>query len=432
MISRMQPGNMLSRQQLKFLTLALVIATVSLAALACGGSKAQSNKQGGAGGASASPTPVAIDVTTVQAVTRQLPRFIEATGSLAADEQTDVAPAVAGKIIAVGVDLGSYVQKGAVLVRLDDRDARIRLEQTQAQVAQAQAAVRQAEARVGLRQGQAFDATRVAEVGSARAALELSEKQLKRFERLIESGDVSRSSYDQQKAQRDQLQQQYEAALTIARQNYAAVQTARSAVDAAQTQIASARKAIADAVVTAPIGGFVADRPADLGEYVTPSSKVATLVRTNPLRVRIDVPEQSISTIQTGQTVAVTASSYPDRAFNGRIARVSPNVTATSRTLTVEAEVENSDNLLKPGQFATVRIQQPKSDNALLVPSRAVRTEGGESRVFVIRNGHAEQRLVQIGQTEGDLIEIKTGIAADEQVAASNVEQLSDGVAVRQ
>src|SRR2546423_203299 len=417
---------MISRKNIKLISFTLLLVAAALFAVGCSGKAAQNRN------AQAAATPSVVQVSTTTAIVRQLPRFFEATGSLAADEQTDVAPAVGGKVVAVGVDLGSFVQRGAVLVRLDDRDARIRLEQAQAQVTQQQAAVRQAEARIGLRPGQAFDPTNVPDVKSARVALELANKQMARFDRLIETGDVSRSAYDQQRAQRDQLQHQYEVALEQARQNYAAVETARAAVTSAQTQIDSARKAITDAVIAAPISGYVSDRQADLGEYVSPSSKVVTIVRTNPLRVRIDIPEQSVGSIQTGQSVNVTVSAFPDRTFMGRIARISPNVTATSRTLTVEAEVENPDNALKPGQFATVRIQQPQTAAALLVPARAVKTEGTSSSVFVIKNGRAEQRVVQLGQSEGDLVEIKTGLAADESVATSNIEQLQDGMAVTQ
>jgi multidrug efflux pump subunit AcrA (membrane-fusion protein) len=420
---------MISRTQVKAITLLLALASLSVLALACNRSSAEGNRSAN----QAAPQQVTVvEVTTAPAISRQLPRFLEATGSLAADEQTDVAPATSGKVVAVGVELGTFVQKGAVLVRLDDRDSRIRLDQATAQVAQTQSQVRQAEARLGLRPGQSFDTERVAEVASARVALELAEKQLRRFERLIETGDVSRSAYDQQKAQRDQLQQQLEAARTQARQNYAGIETARAAVDAAQSQVASARKAIADAIVLAPISGFVSDRPADVGEYVTPSSKIATLVRTNPLRMRIDIPEQAVSNIQGGQSVSVTVSTYPDRTFSGRVHHISPSVTPNSRTLTVEAEVENSDNLLKPGQFATVRILLPESQPAVLVPARAVRTENGVSRAFVIRDGIAQQRIVQLGQTEGDLVEIRSGVSADELVATSNVELLSDGLPVRQ
>ncbi|HEY0100059.1 MAG TPA: efflux RND transporter periplasmic adaptor subunit [Pyrinomonadaceae bacterium] len=419
---------MSSRNKFTLPTVILLLAALSLFASGCGRSSADAkNKQ-----AAANATPEVVQVSTAAAITRELPRYVEATGSLAADQQTDVAPTVAGRVVAVGVDLGSYVQRGSLLVRLDDADARLRLTQLQAQAQQAQSAVRQAEARIGLRPGQAFDPNRVAEVGAARVALELAEKQLRRFERLIESGDVSRADYDRQKSQRDQLQQQYEAALQAARQNYAGIATARAAANAAEAQVAQARKAVSDVAVYAPISGYVADRPADLGEYVSPTSKVATIVRTNPLRMRIDIPEQAISTIQPGQTVSITTSAYPDRSFAGRIARISPNIVATSRTLTVEAEVENGEGLLKPGQFATVRISQPKGDAAVLVPSTAVRTEQDVSRVFVIRDGRVQERVVQLGQVEGELVEIKTGISVDELVATSNVEMLKDGIAVRQ
>ena len=418
---------MISSHKLKLLVFVATVLVTGSFVLSCGRSKANTDQQK----SDANPSrPAVVQVTTAPAISRQLPRFFEATGSLAADEQTDVAPTVAGKVIAIGVDLGSFVKQGTVLARLDDRDARIRLQQAEAQVAQARSAVRQAEARIGLRSGQSFDPSRVAEVRNAQVALELAEKNLHRYERLIESGDVSRSALDQQKAQRDQLQQQYEVQLTQAQQNFAAVQTARAAVNSAQTQVTSARKAIADAVVLAPMSGYVSDRPVALGEYVTTSSKVVTIVRTNPLRMKIDVPEQAIGEVQVGQSVSLTVSAYADRTFNGRVARVSPSVTATSRTLTVEAEVENGGNILKPGQFATVRILLPRSDPAVLVPVRAVRTEGGTSRVFVVKDGRADQRLVQLGQTEGDLVEIRSGVAADEPVVTSNVDKLSDGIAI--
>jgi len=417
---------MSSLSHLKTAAVVLALAVAS----ACGGSRAQ-NKNA-AEGAQAAATPAAVEVTTAPAVMRSLPRFIEATGSLAADEQTDVAPTVGGRVVAVGVDLGSFVQRGQVLVRLDDADARLRLEQSEAALQQAQSSVQQAEARIGLRAGQRFDPTRVAEVGASRAALDLAEKQLRRFEKLIESGDVSRAAYDQQRAQRDQLRQQYEAALAQANQSYAGVQTARAAADAARVAVEQSRKAVRDVVVYAPISGYVAQRPADLGEYVSTSSNVATIVRTNPLRVRIDVPEQSISSVAPGQSVSVSVSAYPDRSFAGRVARVSPNVSATSRTLTVEAEIENSENLLKPGQFATIRVLLPQTTPAVLVPLRAVRTEGGTSRVYVIVNGVASERLVATGQQDGDLIEVRGPVAADELVATSNVEMLADGVPVRQ
>lgn len=418
---------MFSLGKLKNLILAGLLAGIVMFAISCGGSKANVTHE-----PSAATAPPVVEVTTAPAITRELPRFFEATGSLAGDQQTDVAPSVAGKVVAIGVDLGSYVKRGQMIVRLDDVDSKLRVQQAQAQLDQAKAALRQAEEKIGWRAGQNFDVNRIPEVANARVALELAEKNFTRAEKLIESGDVARSAYDQQKALRDQLKELYEAALSLGRQNFAAVATARANVANAESQLGLARRTLSYAIVFSPIDGYVAERSADLGEYVSPTSKVATIVRINPLRIRIDIPEQAIPEVKVGQAVSVTTSAWPDRNFSGRIARISPNVTTSSRTLSVEAEIENSSGVLKPGQFASVRILLSRAEPAVLVPARAVRTESGVSRVFVIKDGHAQQRLVQLGQTESDLIEIKGGVAADERVATSNVDQLSDGMAVRQ
>jgi len=408
--------------------LTLLLVAVGIFVASCGGSKANVRKEELA----ANAQPVAVEVTTAAAIKRDLPRFFEATGSLAGDQQTDVAPQTAGKVVRVGVDIGTYVRRGQMLVQLDDAELKLRVEQAATQVEQAKAAVRQAEEKIGLRPGQAFDPNRVADVAAAKVTYDLAEKNLKRAEKLIESGDVSRSFYDDQRARRDQLREQYEVALAQARQNYAAVDVARTNVANAQSQVALARKNLSYAVIPAPIDGFVTERTADLGEYVSPQQKVATIVRTNPLRIRIDVPEQAIPEVKVGQSVSITTSAWPDKNFAGRVARIAPNVSATSRTMTVEAEIDNSGNALKPGQFATVRILQERAEPAVLIPARAVLSDAGVNRVYVIKDGHAEQRLVQTGQAEGDLIEIRNGVAADEQVATSNLQQLTDGIAIKQ
>jgi RND family efflux transporter MFP subunit len=421
------PNNIFSPSHLKLAALMILLIVAGLFLASCRGSKANVRKD-----ETSANAPVVVEVTTAAAIKRDLPRFFEATGSLAGDEQTDVAPQTAGKVVAVGVDIGSFVKRGQMLVQLDADELKLRVDQAAAQVEQAKAAVRQAEEKIGLRPNQAFDPNRVADVAAAKVALDLADKNLQRADKLIESGDVSRSFYDEQRARRDQLKEQYEVALAQARQNYAAVDVARTNVANAQAQLALARKSLSYSTIPSPIDGFVTERTADVGEYVSPQQKVATIVRTNPLRIRIDIPEQAIPEVKVGQSVSVTTSAWPDKSFAGRVARIAPNVSATSRTLTVEAEIQNNGNALKPGQFASVRILQDRPEPAVLVPVRAVVTEAGVSRVFVIKNGHAEQRLVQTGQTEGDLIAVKNGVAADEQVATSGLEHLSDGIAVKQ
>src|SRR6266481_1492175 len=303
---------------LKLTLLFLLTVAVGTGLTGCSRSKGQTNAS-----ASASPTPAAVVVSTTPAVVRQLPRYFEASGSLAPNEQTDVASETSGKVVAVGVDIGSSVRRGQMIVKLDDADFRLRVQQAQAQLEQAIATLHQNEAKIGLRPGQKFNPENVPEVAAARSALELAERNLRRYEKLVETGDISRSAYDQQKSQRDQLAEQHQALIHLAQQNYATVANSQAAVDAAATQVALAKRNLGYTVVVSPMPGYVSDRPADVGEYVSPQQKVATVVNLNPLRVRIDIPEQAIPQVRTGESVSVSVSGYPDRNFAGHVARVS-------------------------------------------------------------------------------------------------------------
>lgn len=413
--------------------------------------------------ASNNSQPATVDVTTEQAVIKPIPTYIEATGSLASDAQSDVAPNVSGKIVEVNFDIGSYVNQGDVLVRLDPRDAQLRVEQSQAQIEQqrrtadqasaaadqALANLRQTQARLGVRDGESYRINDFPPVKTIVAQLDLADKELTRAQRLLETGDISRSAFDQRKSQRDALAGQLEDARANAAVALKAVDTSRAAYDAARSaaaaaksaigtieaQLAQAQKAVSDTIIRSPISGYVSDKVADVGEYIspsTPNSKIATIVRTSTLRMKIDIPEQSIGKVATGQGISLQTSAYPDRKFAGTIARIAPSLSATARTLTVEAEVQNSDGLLKPGQFATVRITQSKPESAVVIPVKAVKTVGDTNSVFVIKDGIAREQLVQLGLLEGDLIQIKSGVVDGDQVATSNLNLLTDGVFVRQ
>ncbi len=423
------------------LSLALILSAVILVASGCGAGRANINTN-------ANNQPQTIAVTTTQAIVKPIPTYFEATGNLAGDAQTDVAPAVGGKIVEVNFDVGSYVQKGSVMLRLDDRDARIRLETAEAQavqqrraVGQAIAALRQAQIRLGVKDGEVFDIETFSQVKSTRANLDLAEKELIRAQRLFDTGDVSRQILEQRRSQRDALLGQLDesrsnAAVAVRAINTAeaAVASARAAVSTAETQVGAARKSVTDTVVYAPISGFIAERVADLGEFIspsTPNSKIATIVRTGTLRLKIDVPEQSIGKVAIGQGISLQTSAYPERNFAGTVVRMLPSLNATARTLTVEAEVSNVDGLLKPGQFATVRITQSKPENAVMVPASAVKTEGDVNKVYVIKDGAAREALVQLGLLENDLIQIKQGVAEGDVIATGPINELFDGVFVR-
>ena len=272
--------------------LAITVLTAVLTAFGCGSKTANSN-------ANANNQPTTIDVTTTQAVTKPIPTYFEATGNLASDAQTDVAPVVAGKVLEVNFDVGSYVTKGSVMVRLDPRDAQIRLEQAEAQVVQqrravdtAVAALRQAQIRLGLKDGQSFNIETFSQVKSVNANLVLAEKELARTQRLFDSGDVSRSILDQRRATRDALLGQLDearsnAAVAVKAINSAEAQVAaaKSAIATAQTQVEQARKAVADTAIYAPISGYVSERTADPGEYLRPLHLTPRSARSSEHRV---------------------------------------------------------------------------------------------------------------------------------------------------
>jgi membrane fusion protein, multidrug efflux system len=169
-----------------------------------------------------------------------------------------------------------------------------------------------------------------------------------------------------------------------------------------------------------------------VGEYVSSASIVATLVRTNPIKVQIQVAESDLPYVVVGRGVSIQTDAYRDRGFAGTVIAVNPAIDPTSRSATVEAAIENGDNALRPGMFATVRINREGGAKGVFIPRAAVYNDQAtqSQRVFVIQEGVAKLRTVQIGPEEGDWIQILDGVQADEIVATNNLEQLYEGARV--
>lgn len=395
-------------------------------------------------GAASELAPVA--VSTSAAVTQSVAAYLQATGSFAADESSDVAPETSGQVVATPVDVGAFVGAGAVIARLDDRDARLRLQQAEAAERQAAAAVKQAQEKLGIAQGGSFNANEVAEVRAARQNYEAAEAQARlaetnaaRYTRLVESGDVSRSVYDQARAQAETARAQanaarqaLEVAINVARTSNTGIAAAQAQLDSARSQAALARKAVADSVVTAPFAGYISDRPIAAGEYVTPASKIATLLRTNPIKLRLQLPEADAGRVRAGLAVVATVSAFPEREFGGQVKIVNPAIDPASRTVTVEVEMTNPGNVLRPNMFATGRIMQPGGTEGVFVPREAVMNEAGtgSARVYVIEGSTARLRVVQAGEESGGLVRIISGVNAGEVVATGNLDQLFDGAEI--
>jgi multidrug efflux pump subunit AcrA (membrane-fusion protein) len=439
--------------RLRLMLFAALLLAILLAAAACGKSgtvTTQGNKNAGGGtgtGAAEAADAPAVAVNTVRVEVREVPSFIQATGSLAANESSDVAPQTSGQVVSTPINIGAFVRQGAVIARLNDRDARLRLKQSQAAVQQAIAGVRQAEARLGLSPNGRFDASTIPEVRSAAAAYDatlaqqrLAEANAKRYVELVETGDVARSVYDQYRTQADtaraqtaNARQQLEIAINQARQNNQAIQTAQAGVASAQAQVSISQKAVEDTLVRAPYSGYVSARPIAVGEYVTPASVIATILLTNPLKLELQVPEMQAPNLRPGMPVSLTVDAYRDRQFGGTLSAINPAIDPVSRAVTVEAAIQNPDNALRSGMFVTARITMAGGSQVIFVPREAVVNDQNTNsyRVFVVTGTTAHLRVVQVGDEENGMIQILSGVQGNEEVATSNLQQLYEGAKVQ-
>ncbi len=419
---------------------------IILSAVAFGAACSSSSSAGTNTGALVQDDQSPVAITVSQAESRPVPDFIQATGSMVADESSNIAPKIAGKVANVNVNVGEFVTQGAVIARIDDRDARLELASAQAAVKQATAAVRQAEARLGLGVGGSFDASGVPEVRAANANYQQAQAELRqaeaneqRYRLLVESGDVALIAYEQFRLTRDtararvaNAKEQLDGQVNLARQNNQAIRAAEANVEAARAQISIAEQAIVDTVIRAPFSGFISERHVAVGEFVSTATFIATLLRTNPIKIQIQIAEADVPNVMIGRSVSIAVEAYPDRRFAGVVTAVNPAVDPTSRSAVVEASIENSDNALRTGMFASARISKEGGSNGVFVPKTAVYNHQATQsfRGFVIEEGVAKLRVLQLGPEEGDSIQILNGITVDEIVAISNLELLYEGARV--
>ena len=432
----------MSRKRWLVLAAPGVCLGLSLFAAACGSAK-KSESSTSVGAALPSAAARTATVTVAKAVNRAVAASVETTGSFVARDVSDVGPQTAGRVVETPVDVGDFVKQGQVIARLENRDSQLRVEQAQAAEAQAEAAVRQAQSRIGLGGADQFNPNNVPEVLAAKSALDsanaqakLAEADARRFEALVNTGDVSRSAYEKIRTQADtaaaqasSVRQQYEATLNGARQNYQGVMTAQASLAGFRTQTSIALKAVEDTLIRAPFPGFISARYVAAGQYLALTSKVATVMRIQPIRLELQVQEANAARIKTGNPVESTVPSHPERIFKGTVTAVNPAVDPNSRSFTVVAEFPNPDTALKPGMFAKSRILLAGSTPGIFVPKTAVITDTttNSSQVFFVRDGKARVAVVQLGVAEGDQVQILTGIASDATIVLDNLKDLYDG-----
>lgn len=368
----------------------------------CGGDS--SAAAGGRGHGKEGGGGPAREVRLARAEEGRLARTISVSGTLAADEQAELATKVAGRLERLYVDIGSRVRRGQVIARLAPTDFDLR-------VRQAESALAQVRSQLGLPahgSDETVSPEATALVKQAAATLKQAQLTRDRMAKLFDEQLIPRSDLDAAEAALGVADGRYQEAIETAR-------TRQGLLAQRKSELGIARQQLSDSILTAPFDGAIRDRMGNPGDYVAAGTPIAVLVRVHPLRLRLAVPERETPGIRIGQPVQLTVEGDPAR-YTGRIARISPAISEENRTLLVEAEVPNREGSLRPGSFARAEIIVQASDPAVLVPASAIVSFAGVEKVIGVEEGKAVEKRVKTGRRAGERVEIVDGVKAGEAV----------------
>lgn len=362
--------------------------------------------------------PVRVQVSPVAA--RELQRVVESVGTLFPYEEVVISSEIDGRVEEVTADLGDRVEQNKVLVKVSPEEQKYLLEQTEAQL-------RQALERLGLKgeNERVKDIKEAPEVRRAQADLFEAEQRFKRIRSLVDQGIGSRQDLDQAQARYQSAQAAYDTTLNQTRNLVQEVERTKA-------QVNLQRKKLRDTSIRSPFTAFVKERQVNVGQFVRSNTPVFTLVKTDPIRLRIEAPERMAPWIKVGQRVDVTVEAFQDRRFLGKVWRISPTVEQSKRTFIVEALIDNPASELKPGFYAKARMETDKADRIKLIPRRGINYVFGSNKAYVVDDdSRIEARDVKLGDNFGDDVEILEGLKEGERVAVTQVARLDTGVEVR-
>ncbi len=314
-------------------------------------------------------------------------------------EVADIAPQVSGLLVDVPARIGQRVAAGAVLAVIADIDIKNQLQEARGQLG-------------------------VAEANRDKAAAELVGVEAN-YQRAMELYEQSLLS--------EQEQQQETSRYATARANLAASEAQVRQSAAREAQLA---EAFANTRIRAPFNAVVADRYLDRGALVQPGTPVLRLVEEAPLMVQFRVPERDLASVRAGAAFDVSTEATGEQTFSGTVRRVAGEVRRNDRTVLVEGELVENDELLRPGMYADVSVSLRDLDDALIIPGTAllerVAMDGARSvGVLVPVDGLAEWRTVTVAGRSGEFSAVDGRLAAGELVLTLGHDQLGNGAPVR-
>jgi membrane fusion protein (multidrug efflux system) len=233
----------------------------------------------------------------------------------------------------------------------------------------------------------------------ARADLDKTSKEYDRYVSLHERGLVSSSAYEGLKYDMDSLQASYE----LKRLNYNYTN------------------------IRAPISGVVSSRDIKVGQHINEKDSTFRITETSRLVAYLKIPQTELAKFAVGQQAEIRVDAMPDQTFTATIARISPTVDARNGTFRATVYVDNADARLAPGMFGRFSIAYERHSDALVIPMEALLREDGENVVYVVRDGAAVRRTIEIGIESNGRIEVLSGLSADDQIVVTGHGSLRDG-----
>lgn len=357
--------------------------------------------------------PIQVRVAAVKP--KQVLRIVESVGTFFPFDEVLVSAEIEGRVDQVNADLGDRVTQGQVLVHISDEEQKYVVAQNEAQL-------RQSLERLGLKNetDRLTDVREAPDVRRAAADLQEAEQRFKRVSDLVRQGIGARTDLDAATGRFKAMQAAYDATIYQMRNLVQEAERYRAVLELQ-------RKKLRDTSVRAPFAASIKDRQVSVGQYVRPNAPLFTLVKTDPIRLRLDVPERMAPWVKNNQVAEIHVEAFTDRTFTGKIWRIAPTVDQTKRTFVVEALVPNPGGDLKPGSYARARLPTDRAERIVVIPARAVSYVLGSNKAYVVTGGVIEAREVKVGDRFEQEVEILEGLQEGEEVATGNLARLDTG-----
>jgi membrane fusion protein (multidrug efflux system) len=321
-------------------------------------------------------TPV--DVAQVESSTFR--ETVRGIGTLEANSRVEIRPELDAIVREIRFREGQGVQQDEVLFVLDDSKLQEQLRERQ----------------------KAADA--------AEATLAVAEKEFQRQDALRNRNVISQEAWDAAWERR---------------------RMAQAEVQRVQAAVALIRERIEDTHIVAPVNAVTSQQLVDVGDYVSTGDLLVTLYRQSPLEVAFRISERYQGRVEIGQKCELLVQAFPDQRFSAEVIFVSPRVAQPTRQMLIKASVDDPERRLKPGAFATVLLTVSIRENRPAVPEESLVATREGYAVFVVEEGVAKRRAVQVGFRKAGLAEIVQGVQAGETIVRAGHEKLTDGDQVR-